>query len=167
MDTSTSRHTAKQQNDTRLETQSTGGEQIDTDTVGQGACDWDYRDLQAIADAVRLKVDGPGVNYLNPRCYETGQLLDSPELTLPDRVGREMTHLKYVTSTAIRVIMRHLRGTRRRRLWRTICDIRADLTKVFSRWFRRVPWGVLSESVKSAYVTKVKVDGTAMFHGDV
>ena len=67
------------------------------------------------------------------------------------------TKLRYLTSSAIRTLLQHLRGTRQRRLWKSVWDAKAGLPGIFGRWHRNVPWGCLTEETQRRYISKAKV----------
>jgi hypothetical protein len=99
------------------------------------------RDQCDVSDTVELQ------NYL-PQVKMTGGPVDD---------SWAWTKLRYLTSSAIRAILQHLRGTRRRRLWRSVWDAKAGLPGIFGRWYCNVPWGCLTEETQRRYVAKATV----------
>jgi hypothetical protein len=75
------------------------------------------RDQCDVSDTVELQ------NYL-PQVKMTGGPVDD---------SWAWTKLRYLTSSAIRAILQHLRGTRRRRLWKSVWDAKAGLPGIFGR----------------------------------
>ena len=169
LDICTSRHTTKQQNDTCLETQSTRGEQ--TEVISE----WEHSEASGNENVPTVgevsatgrsvgggdsRVNGviTGEGSKKPGSHGFSEYLSQVKMTggsVDDSWA--WTKLRYLTSSAIRAILQHLRGTRRRRLWRTVWDAKAGLPGIFGRWYCNVPWGCLTEETQRRYIAKATV----------